>query len=208
MKRLFSLKKDIGYLGRKDTSPSKENGLNESQSMESSQDMLRHSRQLQSSRVYMDLRKKLLPDTNEFGDGLRQRHTEANTEDEMVNRQTGAPVKGRTDMNCENIADHMLSLTQSLREQTEIANRIIRSDTEVVSESNDAVDDNLYALNQESRKLLTHSSFDRNCWVWVMITVVLITFIGKTLNSQFFLTHSLSLFVLIFLAMVFFFQLL
>lgn len=151
--------------------------------MESSQDMLRHSRQLQSSRVYMDLRRKLLPEANAFGDGLRQRHVDVNLEDEMpapaLDKQTGASSKGRKDLDCENIADHMLSLTQSLREQTEIANRIIRSDTEVVSESNDAVDDNLYALNRESRQLLTHSSFDRNCWVWVMITLVLVTFIGK-----------------------------
>lgn len=159
--------------------------------MESSQDMLRQSRQFQSSQIYMDIRKKLIPEVYAFGDGVRHRHavdtskvlssTDAKNIPESMEQLIDSSEKRRNfkNLNCENIADHMLSITQNLREQTEIANRIIRLDTDVVSQSNDAVDDNLHALNRESRKLENHSSFDRNCWVWVMITFVLITFIGK-----------------------------
>lgn len=152
----------------------------------------------------MDLRRKLLPETRHgqhVDDSdevetkatgiLRYRHTAHPTEalnsprtnetvlpPYLLGKTSSSMPHGYKNLNCDVITDHMMSLTRSLREQTEIANRIIRSDTDTVSKSNDTVDDNLHTLNTKSRLLLNYSSLDRKCWMWLMITFILITFIG------------------------------
>lgn len=79
----------------------------------------------------------------------------------------------------ERIAEDMLSLTRSLREQTETANRIIRRDTEVVSTSSGLSDRNLSSLSHEAEKLKDHSKRAWKCWMWIMIGVVMMIFICK-----------------------------
>lgn len=79
----------------------------------------------------------------------------------------------------ERIAEDMLALTRSLREQTETANRIIRKDTEVVSTSSNLSDRNLSSLSHEAEKLKDHSKRAWKCWMWIMIGMVMMIFICK-----------------------------
>lgn len=81
----------------------------------------------------------------------------------------------------ERIAEDMLSLTRSLREQTETANRIIRKDTEVVSTSSHLSDRNLSSLSLEADKLKDHSKRAWKCWMWIMIGIVMMIFICELL---------------------------
>lgn len=79
----------------------------------------------------------------------------------------------------ERIAEDMLALTRSLREQTETANRIIRRDTEVVSTSSTLSDRNMSSLAREAEKLSDHSKRAWKCWMWIMIGLVMMIFICK-----------------------------
>lgn len=88
----------------------------------------------------------------------------------------------------ERIAEDMLSLTRSLREQTETANRIIRRDTEVVSTSSNLSDRNLSSLSLEADKLKEHSKRAWKCWMWIMIGMVMLIFICKFIHIFGFIT--------------------
>lgn len=77
----------------------------------------------------------------------------------------------------ERIAEDMLQLTRSLREQTETANRIIRRDTEVVATAAHMSDRNLASLGREAEKLDEHTKRAWKCWMWLMIGFVMVIFI-------------------------------
>lgn len=82
----------------------------------------------------------------------------------------------------EKIAENMLLLTQSLKEQTETANKIIRKDTDVVKRSAEISDKNLVSLTKEAGKLQDHSKNAFKCWMWIMIIFVMGVFIGLYFN--------------------------
>ncbi|CAG9821375.1 unnamed protein product [Phaedon cochleariae] len=109
--------------------------------------------------------------------GLRQRNVDKKSNasddlDEVINYHENRQKK---------ITDDMLSLTQSLREQSETANRIIKKDTEVVTQSSVLSEQNLGKLSEESSKLAEHSKRAWKCWMWIMLAVVLIVFINMVL---------------------------
>lgn len=82
--------------------------------------------QIQNEHYHSQMRKELLDTQNDLQSGLRKRGgVSTNNSDNM-----GQAMKYYGDMQ-EKIAEDMLSLTRSLKEQTEIANKIIRKDTEV-----------------------------------------------------------------------------
>lgn len=82
--------------------------------------------QIQNEHYHSQMRKELLDTQNDLQAGLRKRGgVTINSSDNM-----GQAMKYYGDMQ-EKIAEDMLSLTRSLKEQTEIANKIIRKDTEV-----------------------------------------------------------------------------
>lgn len=95
--------------------------------------IVREMNQIQESKYTNALRRDLLGISANDPNGLRQR-TKANSS-----------VSGGDDMNQalkhhesvqEKIAEDMLALTRNLKEQTEIANRIIRKDTDVSIDRN------------------------------------------------------------------------
>lgn len=91
--------------------------------------MLKEINQIQNEHYHSQMRKELMDTQNDLQSGLRKRGgggaASVNSGDNM-----GQAMKYYGDMQ-EKIAEDMLLLTQSLKEQTEIANKIIRKDTEV-----------------------------------------------------------------------------
>lgn len=79
----------------------------------------------------------------------------------------------------EKIADNMLILTRNLKEQSQLANKIIRQDTEVVGKSSNLTEHNLAKLKVESEKLQEHSKRAWKCWMWMMLLIVMAVFISK-----------------------------
>ncbi|KAF5291370.1 hypothetical protein FQA39_LY03521 [Lamprigera yunnana] len=76
------------------------------------------------------------------------------------------------------IANEMLTLTKNLKEQSQLANKIIKKDTEVVNKSSQLTEANLTKLKSESAKLTEHSKRAWKCWMWIMLVVVLVVFIN------------------------------
>lgn len=79
------------------------------------------------------------------------------------------------------ITEEMLHFTRALKEQSELANKIIKKDTEIVTNSTKLTDDNSAKLSVESSKLAEHSKRAWKCWLWVMLAIVLIVFINMVL---------------------------
>ncbi|KAL1513786.1 hypothetical protein ABEB36_003149 [Hypothenemus hampei] len=109
--------------------------------------------------------------------GLRHRNVnQTNAEvadfDQVLKYQEGLQNK---------IAEEMLQFTKSLKEQSEVANRIIKKDTEVASNSTRISEQNFSKLMVESNKLDEHSKKAWKCWMWVMLVVVLMVFINMVL---------------------------
>ncbi|XP_076267646.1 vesicle transport protein USE1-like isoform X3 [Rhynchophorus ferrugineus] len=109
--------------------------------------------------------------------GLRQRNLPqptVNTEDlnEVIKYHDNIQKK---------LTDDMLEFTKTLKEQSELANKIIKKDTEVVSNSAHLSDNNILKLETESSKLAEHSKRAWKCWMWVMLVIVLVIFINMVL---------------------------
>lgn len=81
----------------------------------------------------------------------------------------------------EKVAENMVLLTKSLKEQSQIASTIIRGDTEALKKSSDLTDRNLMSLKKESEKLQEHSRSAWKCWLWIMLAVVMVIFINMVL---------------------------
>lgn len=77
------------------------------------------------------------------------------------------------------IADDMLTLTRNLKEQSMLANKIIRKDTAVVNNSTQLTEQNFTKLKVESAKLTEHSKRAWKCWMWIMLLIVLVVFISN-----------------------------
>ncbi|XP_066143127.1 vesicle transport protein USE1 [Euwallacea fornicatus] len=112
-----------------------------------------------------------------LGNGVRQRNVA-----QGVNK-TGdldQVLKYQEDLQSK-IAEEMLQFTKTLKEQSQVANKIIKNDTEVVSSSNQLTDKNFSKLVVESSKLAEHSKRAWKCWMWMMLVIVLVIFINMVL---------------------------
>ncbi|XP_045465177.1 vesicle transport protein USE1 [Harmonia axyridis] len=74
------------------------------------------------------------------------------------------------------VADNLLVLTKNLKEQSQLANKIIKKDTEVLARSSVLTDQNKAKLEVESSKLEEHSKRAWKCWMWVMLFMVMVVF--------------------------------
>lgn len=164
-KRLQNLKEQTNYV---DSPPILPETTHNRMASENVDDVIREVRQLQNSKHYSDIRKELINDDN-----LRIRKP-------REQEQSNEALKYHNDVQ-EKITEHMLSLTRSLKEQTEIANRIIKRDTEVVSKSATMTDKNINSLNKENEKLQEHSKNAWKCWTFLMFGSVIFIFIGMVL---------------------------
>ncbi|XP_068620354.1 vesicle transport protein USE1 isoform X2 [Battus philenor] len=81
----------------------------------------------------------------------------------------------------EKVAENMVLLTKSLKEQSQIASTIIRGDTEALKKSSDLTDRNTMSLKVESERLQEHSRSAWKCWLWIMLAAVMVIFINMVL---------------------------
>ncbi|KAL9905390.1 vesicle transport protein USE1 isoform X2 [Glossina fuscipes] len=168
-RRLDNLKAKINYI---ESSPQANNlhaVRQRGAAAESGDDALREIRQLQATKQYAEERRELLEES------VRKRKPLQNDSGEQ-----SEAVKYMRE-NQKKITEHMLSLTRNLKQQTVTANQIIKKDTEMVSHSSGMADRNIGALNKETEKLEDHSRNAWKCWMWMMITFVIVTFIGMVL---------------------------
>jgi unconventional SNARE in the endoplasmic reticulum protein 1 len=82
----------------------------------------------------------------------------------------------------EKLSDEMLTLTRNLKEQTLTASKIIKKDTEVVTKSAKLAHQNTGSLEKESKKLDEHNRRSCKCWMWMMMGLVIIIFIGNIIE--------------------------
>ncbi|XP_063226086.1 vesicle transport protein USE1 [Bacillus rossius redtenbacheri] len=115
----------------------------------------------------------------ESEDNVRQRKGKASTEDLDV------LLKYHHSMQ-EKIAEDMLLLARNLKEQSQLANTIIKKDTETVQKSSQQADNNLDKLKVASDRLGEHSRRAWKCWLWVMIAAVVVIFIYTVLFMKLF----------------------
>jgi len=78
----------------------------------------------------------------------------------------------------EQVAENMLSLTRSLKEQTLAAGEIVRKDTKVMEAASELAQKNSDKLKVEADRLAERNTSPCRCWVWVLLTVVCFTFIA------------------------------
>ncbi|XP_029665880.1 vesicle transport protein USE1-like isoform X2 [Formica exsecta] len=107
-------------------------------------------------------------------DGVRQRLSSSNIQDEDLD----AILKYNRNIQ-EKIAENMLSMTSSMKEQALAANAIIKKDIGALETSDKLTDINAVKLKKESLKLEEHTNSKWRCWVWLMIAFVLVVFFSK-----------------------------
>jgi len=142
-------------------------GSNSHQSMEIKQ---RHA-----NKYTEDLRKELLGDTSGSSGSLKEKDPE--DLDELLKYHHSMQEK---------IADHMLDLTRSLKDQIILAGDIVKKDTEVLDKSGKTMDTNQLSLQSESEKLEKYNKGACKCWVWFVIVLVSAMFIGMVLFMKLF----------------------
>ena len=79
----------------------------------------------------------------------------------------------------EQVAEEMLSLTRSLKEQTEAAGQVIRKDISTLERTRDTAEKNQDKLSIESERLAKHTQTLCRWWIWLIMVTVTITFIGE-----------------------------
>ncbi len=80
-------------------------------------------------------------------------------------------------------AEEMLGLTRALKEQTIVAGEIIRKDVTALEGTSDLAEKNTARLAEESARLAEHTKTSCRCWVWFIMLIVTVTFIGKDTST-------------------------
>ncbi|RZF44647.1 hypothetical protein LSTR_LSTR000599 [Laodelphax striatellus] len=124
-----------------------------------------------TTKVQKELREHLFGDKS---DGMRKRQSTTSGEDLDVLLKYHHSVQ-------EKIADEMLVLARNMKEQSKLANVIIKNDTATVEKSSELAENNFSNLRKESERLQEHSRSVFKCWLWVMLIVVLVIFINMVL---------------------------
>ncbi|KAI8420140.1 hypothetical protein MSG28_008713 [Choristoneura fumiferana] len=113
-----------------------------------------------------------------YVDSLSDMITELKTGPDSSQEDMDSLLKYHQNMQ-EKVAENMVLLTKSLKEQSQIASTIIKGDTEALKKSSDLTDRNLDALKVESERLQEHSRSAWKCWLWIMLGLVMVIFISK-----------------------------
>eukprot|EP00092_Neocalanus_flemingeri_P025649 GFUD01027807.1.p1 GENE.GFUD01027807.1~~GFUD01027807.1.p1 ORF type:complete len:268 (-),score=94.54 GFUD01027807.1:101-904(-) len=87
----------------------------------------------------------------------------------------------------ERVAEEMIKLTQSLKEQSAAAGTIIRGDTARLEQSSIMAENNLDKLGVEAKRVGEFSARGNcRCWIWLMMGIVILTFVGMVLMMRLF----------------------
>lgn len=131
----------------------------------------------QNLRREADQRRQLLSLNDEESSESR-RSDAANVDfDEMMRKQREAQRRE---------TEQLLSLTQSMKEQSLLAKRIVNMDKEMLDKSNMQAERNRARLQTESSRLSEINSRCCRCWLWLMIAVVCVTFLGMVVFIRLF----------------------
>jgi len=90
----------------------------------------------------------------------------------------------------EQVAEEMLSLTKTLKEQTIAAKEVIQKDTQKIEKANEVVDKNTEKLKKENERLQEHTKNSCRCWIWLLLMIVTFTFIAMVWIMKFFRKRS------------------
>ncbi|XP_011407764.1 PREDICTED: vesicle transport protein USE1-like [Amphimedon queenslandica] len=137
---------------------------------------------------------RILNDTTMRGSGLLRRSATKSSQamrEELFSRQeslksssTSKTLNEREMMQAmadhekqqERIAQDMIELSRSLKQQSLAARDIIKSDTQVLKKTSISAEDNISGMTQETDRLKEKSK-GCSCWVWMMLIIVFIVFI-------------------------------
>lgn len=78
----------------------------------------------------------------------------------------------------EQTAEEMLELTRALKEQSLAAHEIIKKDITTLTKTDELADRNTERLGIETERLAEHTKRACRCWIWFIVLVVSITFVG------------------------------
>ncbi|XP_071439085.1 vesicle transport protein USE1 isoform X1 [Hetaerina americana] len=130
--------------------------------------------QKSTSQFVQELRDQLFQTDKGSDDGLRQRKQQSTDGD------LDALIKYHHSMQ-EKIADDMILLTRNLKEQSMIANAIIKKDVNTIEKSSDLAEQSMTQLKIESERLEMHRKKASKCWVFVIVLAVIIIFVWTVL---------------------------
>jgi len=86
----------------------------------------------------------------------------------------------------EQVAEDMLSLTKTLKEQSLAAKDVIQKDTAVIEKAAENADKNTERLKKEADRLEEHTKSSCRCWIWMLLGIVIMTFVSMVWVMKFF----------------------
>jgi len=86
----------------------------------------------------------------------------------------------------EELAEEMLKMTQSLKENVTLAGHVVREDNKTLGRTTLQADRNLTNLQKESARLETHARRSCDWGVYFLLGIVFVTFIGMVLFMRIF----------------------
>ncbi|XP_045611938.1 vesicle transport protein USE1 isoform X2 [Procambarus clarkii] len=86
----------------------------------------------------------------------------------------------------EKMVEDMITMTREWKEQSKIANKIIKKDIDALDKSTKLADSNLTHLKVETHRLEDFNKRACNFWIWIMIIFVCFTFIGMVVFIRIF----------------------
>jgi len=87
----------------------------------------------------------------------------------------------------ERVAEEMIALTRSLKEQSAAAGDLIRKDTAKLAQTSEQVESNLVKLGEETKRVGEFSARGScRCWIWLMMGLVVLTFIMMVMTMRLF----------------------
>jgi SNARE protein 1 len=162
--KVLELKTEINYV-----EPQKKPKLKRK---DESENILKEIKQLNSAKYERELRKDLFDGDDDAMNGIRRRGGQNESSENMEKYYDNIQEK---------LGEEMLALTRNLKEHTLTASKIIKKDTEVITRSAKSAHQNIGSLEKESKKLNEHNRRACKCWMWMMIGLVIIIFIGMVL---------------------------
>ncbi|XP_071552756.1 vesicle transport protein USE1 isoform X3 [Panulirus ornatus] len=84
------------------------------------------------------------------------------------------------------MVEDMITMTREWKEQSKIANKIIKKDIDILEKSSKHADANQTHLKVESTRLAEYNKRACNFWIWIMIILVCFTFIGMVVFIRIF----------------------
>ncbi|ELT92025.1 hypothetical protein CAPTEDRAFT_205502 [Capitella teleta] len=133
------------------------------------------------ARFEEEMRDELLGTSSKGDSELRNRKVQRSTEEDI-----DSVLKHHNEIQ-EKLAEEMVNLARNLKENAMVANRIVKDDTEKLSDTNKLADTNYGRLQVESSRLEKY--LDESCcnwWMWVMLVLVCFTFIAMVVFMRLF----------------------